>query len=244
MKLNKSLISDLEVDIRQGLSDSELQKKHDISRSAWYCWKRRGKKDQQKGLTTIYVMLLDILREGRVKVLDESLINKLEADKGYYDFNLREKYGISKRTWYEWKHKGVIDRQNGLKTLHTMLLDRLEGQEVVKQIEDIVVEMALSKGMSVSTTTTTYKNKSGKITEREITKFAKLPDNSALKAALFWLSHRDPANWSDQDKKPEIVSIATIIPDSGRLTEDEWLAKYGPKQQEQKAKTDDKPDDK
>ena len=40
------------------------------------------------------------------------------------------------------------------------------------------------------------------------------------------------------------MAIGAIAPDSEKITEDEWLAKYGPKQQEQKAKTDDKPDDK
>ena len=52
--------------------------------------------------------------------------------------------------------------------------------------------------------------------------------NPSLAASLAWLAKKDPDNWSDK-KKIEITSIATIIPDSGRLTEDEWLAKYGNK---------------
>ena len=46
--------------------------------------------------------------------------------------------------------------------------------------------------------------------------------------SLAWLAKKDPDNWGNK-KKIEITSIATIIPDSGRLTEDEWLAKYGNK---------------
>ena len=47
--------------------------------------------------------------------------------------------------------------------------------------------------------------------------------------SLAWLAKKDPDNWGNK-KKIEITSIATIIPDSGRLTEDEWLAKYGNKE--------------
>ena len=195
-KLNKSLINDLKADIGRGLSDSELRKKHGISEPTWCRWKHRGVIDRQKGLTTIHVMLLDILWEERDKVLDESLINKLEADirRGLTDSELREKHDISKRTWYEWKYTGVIDRSKELKTLPTRLLDRLqEGREVVKQIENIVAEMALREGVSVSITT--YKDKSGEIIETETTT-VDIPDSLALKAALFWLIHRDSENWS------------------------------------------------
>ena len=128
------------------------------------------------------------------------MINKLEADirRGLRDFELREKHGISKRTWYKWKHRGVIDRSKGLTTIHTKLLDRLrEGREVVKQIENIVAEMALSVGgEAVSATTTTYKDKSGEIIKTKVIT-ASLPDNLVEKAALLLWNNRDPENWDE-----------------------------------------------
>ena len=83
--------------------------------------------------------------------------------------------------------------------------------------------MALGAGKSVCLTK--VKNKSGEVT-RTIEQTTNR--NPSLAASLAWLSNKDQDNWSDK-KKVEITSIATIIPDSGRLTEDEWLAKYGNK---------------
>ena len=127
--------------------------------------------------------------------LNKSLINKLEADRGCFDIYLREKYDISKDTWYEWKHKGVIDRSKGLKTLHTMLLDRLgEGQKVVTQIRKILHGMTYYEGVSV--TTTTHKDKSGEIIETETTT-AELPVNLALKAANLWSIYHTHEKWDE-----------------------------------------------
>ena len=132
--------------------------------------------------------------------LNKSLINDLKADigRGLSDSELRKKHGISEPTWCRWKHRGVIDRSKGLTTIHTMLLDRLrEGREVVKQIENIVAEMALSVGgEAVSATTTTYKDKSGEIIKTKVIT-ASLPDNLVEKAALLLWNNRDPENWDE-----------------------------------------------
>ena len=167
--------------------------------------------------------------------------DKFEADirEGLFDFQLREKHGISKSTWYDWKYKGVIDRNNGLETLHTMLFDRLqEGREVVKQIENILIEIALGEVVFISITT--YRDGSGKIIDTDDTT-TKLPPNRA--AREYWLSHHDPEIRAGK-KRELISSIRSIVPDYGKPTEEEWLQQYAPKQPEQKAKTDDKPDDK
>ena len=165
-ELNESLIKKLEADIGRGLGDTELQEKHDISQSTWDLCKQRGSTDRQNDLTTIYTLLLDILRE----VLNESLIKKLEADirRGLFDYDLRKKHDISESTWYKWKYKGVINRNNGLKTSHTMLLDILwEGREVVKQLENIVAEAALGvTSISVTTYTETDREKSSNRTKK------------------------------------------------------------------------------
>ena len=128
--------------------------------------------------------------------LDESLINDLEADirGGLLDSKLREKHDISESTWRGWKHRGVIDRSKGLKTSHTMLLDRLqEGREAVKQIENILDEMVLGVGLPVSTTT--YKDKSGEITKIK-NPTTNRPSKFQFKACEFSLRCNDPENWN------------------------------------------------
>ena len=49
----------------------------------------------------------------------------------------------------------------------------------------------------------------------------------APKAVKLLLSYLDPEHWGEH-KKPEIISIGAIFPDSGQ--EDEWLQQFGPKQ--------------
>ena len=167
--------------------------------------------------------------------LNKSLINKLEADirRGLRDFELREKHGIPKPTWQRWKRRGEEDRNKGLKTLYTMLLDKLEeGREgVVKQTENTVVKMALGEWMFVSITRSI--NKSGEIIRTVIRTTIRGP---SLKAVKLGLSNIDRERWG-KHKKPEISSIGAIIPNPGSMTEDEWLQKYGNKQPEQKGKS-------
>ena len=97
--------------------------------------------------------------------LTKSLIKKLEADtgRGLSDTQLRKKHGIPESTWRCWKNRGATDRQNGLTTRYTMLLDRLrEGREgVVKPIEYAVVERTL--GIRKRVSIRAWKDKSGKI---------------------------------------------------------------------------------
>ena len=160
--------------------------------------------------------------------LTKSLIKKLEADtgRGLSDTQLRKKHGIPESTWRCWKNRGATDRQNGLTTRYTMLLDRLrEGREgVVKPIEYAVVERTL--GIRKRVSIRAWKDKSGKIigtVERTTTS----PPN--LKAVKRWLSHRASERWSEH-KKPGISSIGAIVPNPGSMTEEEWLQKYGNKQ--------------
>ena len=177
--LNESRINDLEPDISGGLSDFKPQEGQE----------KVLNESRSGGLSDFKP------QEGQEKVLNESLINDLEPDirKGLFDYQLRKKHGISAYTWYCWKHKGVIDRNNGLETLDTELLDRLrEGRKVAKQIKIIAYEIGLDEGMSASTTTWT--DESGKIIETTET-IATPPIKLAFKAIKFWQRCRDPENW-------------------------------------------------
>ena len=362
MRLKESLIDALEVNIRLGLIDAELREKHGIPKPTWQRWKRRGEEDRNKGLKTLYTMLLDRLdagREGvvpqtkksivkmalgewiyvsitksinksgetirtvirtanrhpdlkaiklllrkldperwskdkkrelissvRVAVVDlpqisedewlrkygpkkpgqkaesddelddeldnesddesylkESLIDALEADSrlGLTDTELWQKHDIPEHIWYLQKWRGEEERNKGLKTLHAMLFDRLDKgrKKALKQLENILAEMALGKGETVITTTSI--DKLG-ITIKAIKKTTNRKPN--LKAEQFWLSYRDPKTWDKSGKKSEIIPISAIIPDYGKITDEEWQKKYFPKKQEQTARTDDESDDK
>ena len=280
MKLTESLINALEVDIRLGLIDTELREEHGIAEHIWRHWKRRGEEDRNKGLKTLYTMLLDKLEEGREGVVKQTENTVVKMALGEWMFvsitrsinksgeiirtvirttirgpslkavklglsNLDpERWGKRKKPeitsigaiipdLYHWKWRGEEDRNKGLKTLHAMLFDRLwEGRkEVVKQLEDILIEMALGKGVSVTTTTCINKLEE---TIREFERTASRKPN--LKASLLWLSKDDPERWSEH-KKPGISSIGAIIPDFGKMTEEEWLQQYGNKQPKQKGKS-------
>ena len=156
-----------------------------------------------------------------------TLIDEIEVDAriGLTDKELLEKHQIAESTWNRWKRQSEEDKLNDMQSAYTLLRDVIKDARggLTKQIENTVAKMALGAGKHV--VTTNVKNKSGEIT-RSIEQIS--DRNPSLAASLAWLSRKDPDNWGDK-KKVEITSIATIIPDSGRLTEDEWLAKYGNK---------------
>ena len=158
--------------------------------------------------------------------LTESLINALKPNirLGLIDTELQEEHGIPEHIWQRWKRRGEEDRNKGLKTLYTKLLDGLGREEVVKQIENAIVKMALGEWEYV--TTERYKDKSGKII-KTVEQTTTRPPN--LKAAKLWLSYRAPERWSEH-KKPGISSIGDIVPNPGSMTEEEWLQEYGNKQ--------------
>ena len=158
--------------------------------------------------------------------LTESLINALKPNirLGLIDTELREEHGIPEHIWQRWKRRGEEDRNKGLKTLYTKLLDGLGREEVVKQIENAIVKMALGEWEYV--TTERYKDKSGKII-KTVEQTTTRPPN--LKAAKRWLSYLAPEHWGEH-KKPGISSIGDIVPNPRSMTEEEWLQEYGNKQ--------------
>ena len=282
--LNESLIKKLEVDIRRGLKDIQLRKKHDIPESTWRRWKNKGKEDRYNGLTTIYTILLDKLREGReeftkqiknvlVKVaLGEWMyvtiktykdasgeivktVKKITTKPDFYATKFLLNY-YDPEFWDEDKKNNpprvdahVQYSEEDMKLLRECkLAQQKEAQQkeaekqpkqrevVVKPIEYAVIKMALGIGKNVSSKTWEVK---GEIIGTVKQTTTRKPD---LKAAKYWLSHRDP-EFPSKYIRPTI-SIGEIIPDYGNLTEEEWQKKYFPKKSEQKARTDDESDDK
>ena len=273
-RLNESLINDLEADIRRGLKDIELQKKHNIPESTWRRWKTKGVIDRSAELQTVYTLLLDILREGReefTKQIENVLVKAAlgqwrhvtttkfknsagetiktvekittKPDVNVANFLLSyldpERWGEHKKTepphpvaivTYPVKDDPWLKQHGNQNTNRTQSKEAEKQPEqpkqpkqpkrVVKPIEWAVIKMALGMGKRVSTKKWKVKGKIIGTVERTTTR------KPSLKAAKRWLSHRDPERWSKYKQNKPFRSIATIIPDSGRLTEKEWSDKY------------------
>ena len=276
-RLNESLINKLRPDIRQGLNDTRLRKKHGIPKSTWRRWKNEGQEDRENGRQTLRTMLLDEIRAGREELTRqiENVFVKVALGEWRYvtttthkdtsgeivqtvetittrpdfyaaEFLLRyldpERWGEHKKTEPPYSAAPVtysVEDDPWLAKYGNKGTNRTQPKEaekqpeqpeqpkqpkqVVKPIEWAVIEMAL--GIRKHVSTEEWKDESGKIIGTvELT--TTLPPD--IKAAERWLSHRDPERWSK--KKKPVRSIATLIPDSGILSKDEWLIKYGNKQ--------------
>ena len=271
MRLTESLIKKLEADIRRGLNDAQLRKKHDIPEPTWRRWKNKGKKDRYNELTTIYITLLDKLREGREEITEQiknvlvkvalgewmyvttktykdasgeiiKTVEKIatEPDLKAVKFMLNyldpEHWGEHKKTEItrinvivpksveedEWLRECIL-RQTKLTQPKEAEKQPEQREGVVKPIEYAVVERALGEWEYV--TTERYKDESGKII-KTVEQTTTRPD---FKAAKRWLSYLAPEHWGEH-KKPGISSIGDIVPNPRSMTEEEWLQEYGNKQ--------------
>ena len=264
-RLTESLIKKLEPDIRRGLSDAELQEKHDIPKSTWGDWRKKCQEDRRKGLETLRTILFDMVQEGReefskqienvfVKVAlgewmyvttrtykDKSgeIIKTVEKITTKSDFKVTKfllnylapkLFGKNKKTETPSTGARVPNPDNPVpaewlpdpKQTNPTQPKEAEKQpkqreRVVNPIEWSVIEMALGIGKSVSIKKVT--NQSGEIIQTVERTTTRKPN---LKAAKFWLNHRDPEFWN-RYKNPESTSIGAIVPDPGPpMTDEEW----------------------
>ena len=265
-RLNESLLKELEPDIRRGLKDAQLRKKHGIPESTWRRWKNKGVIDRSNGRKTLRTDLLDKLREGReefskrienvfIKVaLGEWMYGttRIYKDKSGEIIKTTEKittqpdfkaamfllnylalglFAKNKKTEIpstgarvpvseipdEWLQEAAL-QQTKRKQLKEAELKEAEKQR--KQRGRVVKPIKMGPGIGKPDSIRTYKDKSGEIIKTvELTTIRK-PN---LKAAKYWLSHRDP-EFMSKYKYSEGTSIGDIVPDPGPpMTGEEWL---------------------
>ena len=225
----RSLIDALEVDVRLGLID-ELCEKHGIPKNVFV---KVALGEWMYVTTATYKD-----KSGEIIKTAEKITTKPDfyAAKFMLNYLDPEHWGEHKKTEItrinvivpksveedEWLRECIL-RQTKLTQPKEAEKQPEQREGVVKEIENTVVEMALGIRKVVSIRAWEVKGEIIGTVERTTT----LPPN--LKAAKRWLSHHDPEFWSKYEK-PGIISIGDIIPNSGIITADEWLRRYGPNQ--------------